>query len=153
MEEAARLAVESVRKGWGGPFGAVVARDGEIVGRGQNRVLLSGDPTAHAEMEAIRAAVRSVGAGPPTWLTGCDLHTIGAPCPMCMGAAYWARLDRVHYSCDAEAARRIGFADADQYEDLARPEGERLLPMRRIHPELGEQAFREWCEKPDRRLY
>jgi guanine deaminase len=153
MEEAARLALESVRGGWGGPFGAVIARDREIVGRGQNRVLLSGDPTAHAEIEAIRASVRAIGAGPPAWLAGCELYTIGSPCPMCIGAVYWAKLDRVHYACDAEAARRIGFADAAQYEDLARPEDERLLPMRRIHSELGERAFREWSEKPDRRLY
>lgn len=182
MEEAVRLAVESVRNGWGGPFGALVVREGEIVARGQNRVLLTGDVTAHAEIEAIRAAVRAINPHAPSipaerrseshleavprpagssdpepmrarMLMGHELYTVAAPCPMCLGAIYWARLDSVHYSCGLEAAREIGFSDAAQFEDIARPEAKRLLPMRQIHPELGERAFREWSEKPDRHPY
>ena len=182
IEEAAELAVESVRNGWGGPFGAVIVKDGEIVARGQNRVLLTGDPTAHAEIEAIREAVRIVNPYAPTipgerrneahlqlvprpegssdpaperarMLMGYELYTTGAPCPMCMGAIYWARLDRVFYSCGTEAAEAAGFSDAFVYEDLAKPEGERLIPMRQIHPELGEPAYRAWSEKPDRHPY
>lgn len=182
MEEAVRLAVESVRNGWGGPFGAVVVRDGEIVARGQNRVLLTGDVTAHAEIEAIRKATQIVNPYGPTipaerqneshlelvprpegssdpaperarMLMGHELYASGAPCPMCLGAVYWARLDRVYYSCGVEATRAIGFSDAVIYEDLARPESERSIHMQQVHPELGERAYREWSDKPDRHPY
>jgi guanine deaminase len=161
IEETVRLALESVGKGWGGPFGAVVVKDGEIVARGQNRVLLTGDPTAHAEMEAIRNAVRILGPGAPDapaperprMLTGCELYATGEPCPMCMGAVSWARLERVYYSCDIQAAEAIGFDDRLVYEELAKPGDERLVPMRQIFPELGERAYRAWSEKPDRRPY
>jgi guanine deaminase len=170
IEEAVRLAIESVRNGWGGPFGAVVVRDGEIVARGQNRVLLTGDVTAHAEIEAIRQAIqtlhpsqlelvpRPAGSEDPAprrarMLMGYELYTTGAPCPMCMGAIYWARLDRVAYASGVEAARAAGFSDAFIYEDLARPEGERSIPLRQVHPELGEQAYEEWMRKPDRHPY
>lgn len=182
MEEAARLAVESVENGWGGPFGAVIVRDGEIIARGQNRVLLTGDVTAHAEIEAIRKAVQVVNPYAPTipqdrqdeshlalvprapgsadpapqrarMLMGYELYATGAPCPMCMGAIYWARLDRVHYACGVEAAREAGFSDQFVYEDLARPAGDRLIPMCQVHPELGERAFRAWVAKSDRHPY
>lgn len=182
MEEAVALAVESVRNGWGGPFGAVIVRDGEIVARGQNRVLLTGDVTAHAEIEAIRKATLVVNPYAPTipeerqneahlelvarpegsddpvpararMLMGHVLYTTGAPCPMCMGAICWARLDAVYYSCGVDAAHVIGFADAALYEDLAKPEHERRIPMERIHPELGARAFRAWADKPNRHPY
>lgn len=182
IEEAVRLAVESVRNGWGGPFGALIVKDGEIVARGQNRVLLTGDVTAHAEIEAIRKAVQIVNPYAPTipeerrneahlelvqgpegladpaperarMLMGYDLYATGAPCPMCMGAIYWARLDHVFYSCGVEAADAIGFSDSWLYEELARPEGERLIQMKQIHPQLGERAYRAWSEKPDRHYY
>ena len=182
IEETVRLATESVRNGWGGPFGALVVKDGEIVARGQNRVLLTGDPTAHAEVEAIRNAVRILNPHAPTipeehrneahlelvprpegsadpaperarMLMGYELYTTGAPCPMCMGAIYWARLDRVYYSCGIEAAAAIGFSDRFVYEDLAKHEGERLIPMEQVHPELGERAYRAWSEHPRRHPY
>jgi guanine deaminase len=182
IEETVRLAVGSVRNGWGGPFGAVIVRDGEIVSRGQNRVLLTGDVTAHAEIEAIRKAIQVLNPHAPTideehandahleltplpegspdpapararMLMGCELYATGAPCPMCWGAIYWARLDRVYYSCSAKAAEAIGFGDAFLYEELAKPEHERLIPMRQVHPELGERAYRAWSEKRDRHLY
>ena len=182
VEEAVRLALESVENGWGGPFGALIVKDGEIVARGQNRVLLTGDVTAHAEIEAIRKAIEVVNPYAPTiarehqnkghlelvprpegsadpaperarMLMGHELYTTGAPCPMCMGAIYWARLDRVHYSCGVEVAEAAGFSDAFVYEDLGRPETERLVPMHQVHPELGERAFRAWADKPDRHPY
>jgi guanine deaminase len=182
IEEAVRLAVESVRNGWGGPFGALVVKDGEVVARGQNRVLLTGDVTAHAEIEAIRKATQVVNPYAPTipedrqneahlelvprpagsddpaprrarMLMGYELYATGAPCPMCMGAIYWARLDRVYYSCGVEAAEAIGFSDSFVYEDLARPAAERLVPMEQIHSELGERAYRAWAQKPDRHPY
>ena len=182
IEEAVTLALESVRNGWGGPFGAVIVRDGEIVARGQNRVLLTGDVTAHAEMEAIRKAAQVINPYAPTiseerqneahlelvprpdgsadpaperarMLMGHELYTTGAPCPMCMGAIYWARLDCVYYSCGVDAAHAIGFDDAVQYEDLAKPETERLIRTQQIYPELGEQAYRAWSDKLDRHPY
>ena len=182
MEEAVRLAVQSVQNGWGGPFGALVVKDGKIVARGQNRVLLTGDVTAHAEIEAIRKAIQIVNPYAPTiseerqneahlelapraegsadpaperarMLMGYELYATGAPCPMCMGAIYWARLDRVYYSCGVEAAHAAGFSDAFVYEDLARPESTRSLPMQQLHPELGEQAYQAWSEKPNRHPY
>ena len=161
IEETVRLALESVRNGWGGPFGALVAKDGEIVARGQNRVLLTGDPTAHAEVEAIRNAVRVLSPSAPEspdpeqarMLIGHELYTTGEPCPMCMGAVYWARLERVYYSCDIQAAEEIGFRDRFVYEELAKPGDERLIATRQIHPELGARAYRAWSEKPDRHPY
>ena len=182
IEETVRLAIESVQNGWGGPFGAVIVKGGQIVARGQNRVLLSGDVTAHAEIEAIRKAIQVVNPYAPTiaeerqneahlelvsrpdgspdavtkrsrMLMGYELYTTGVPCPMCMGAIYWARLDAVYYSCGLEAAAAIGFCDGLFYEDLGKPESERLAPMRQVHPEIGEQAYRAWLEKPDRHPY
>ena len=182
MEEAVRLATESVRNGWGGPFGAVIVKDGEIVARGQNRVLLTGDVTAHAEIEVIRKAVQVLNPYAPSipeerqneahlelvprpegspdpapmrarMLMGHELYTSGAPCPMCMGAIYVARLDRVHYSCGVDAASAAGFSDAFLYEDLAKPESERGIHMQQIHPELGERAYRAWSDKADHHPY
>ena len=163
-----KLAIQSVENGWGGPFGAVVVKDGTVVARGQNRVLLTRDPTAHAEIEAIRTAVQS--ASSPTsseegqrradsnaaaahMLAGHELYTVGAPCPMCLGAIYWADLERVYYSCGLEATRDIGFSDAFFFEELLKPEEERTIPVRQIHPELGAQAYRAWLAKPERQLY
>ncbi|AEW98459.1 nucleoside deaminase [Streptantibioticus cattleyicolor] len=182
LTEAVRLATEAVERGWGGPFGAVITRDGEIVARGQNRVLLTGDPTAHAEVEAIREAARRLTPHAPTisaehrdegtlacvprpegsddplprrarMLKGCALYVSGAPCPMCMSAAYWARLDAVYFSCGFEATREIGFDDAFQYEDFQKPLDERRIRIEQIHPELGATAYAAWSRKPDRHPY
>lgn len=171
MAEACRLAEESVREGWGGPFGAVIARDGEIFGRGQNRVLRTGDPTCHAEVEAIRDAVSNLGSGATLelvdrpegsddpverrarMLLGTELYASGAPCPMCLSAIYWARIDVVHFANDWDDARAIGFDDAHQYEDLARPLDERRVPLRRLRPDLGRAALDAWSARSDRHPY
>lgn len=182
MEEACRLAKEAVRNDWGGPFGAVIARDGEIVATGQNRVLLTGDLTAHAEVEAIRRAVqvlnpqapaipkhrraastlqlvpRPEGSSDPLphrarMLMGMDMYSVGIPCPMCMGAIYWARLDSVRFASDLEATRELGFDDSFQYEDFARPLDERRIDIAQLRPDLGARAYRAWAEKPDRHPY
>lgn len=182
MEEACRLAEEAVRNEWGGPFGAVIARDGEIVATGQNRVLLTGDLTAHAEVEAIRKAVhvlnvhapaiakerraastlelvpRPVNSSDPLphrarMLMGMEMYTVGIPCPMCMGAVYWARLDSVRFASDLEATRELGFDDSFQYEDFARPLHERRIDIAQLRPDLGARAYRSWAEKPDRHPY
>jgi guanine deaminase len=171
MAEACRLAEEAVQEGWGGPFGAVIALDGEIVGRGQNRVLLTGDPTCHAEVEAIRDAVARIGAAETLalvdrpegsddtvpqrarMLLGAELYTSGAPCPMCMSAIYWARIGSVRFANDWEAARSVGFDDAFQYEDFARPLAERRLPIAPFRPDLGRPALDAWAAKTDRHPY
>ncbi|MGN9838853.1 nucleoside deaminase [Nonomuraea sp. H19] len=182
MAEAVRLAAESVTKGWGGPFGAVIVKDGEILARGQNRVLLTGDPTAHGEVEAIRKAVQVLNPEAPSvseehqnestlelvprpdgspdplperarMLMGCSLYTSGYPCPMCMSAIYWSRIDAVHFSADLEATRKIGFDDAFQYEDFTRPLDQRKIQVDQISPELGAQAYAAWTNKRDHHPY
>lgn len=170
MAEACRLAEESVTEGWGGPFGAVIVLNGQIIGRGQNRVIRTGDPTCHAEMEAIRDAAgrrgqqmlelvpRPAGSDDPApqrarMLMGAELFASGAPCPMCMSAIYWARIDTVWFANDWEAARSVGFDDANQYEDLARPLSERRLAIARLRPDLGEPALRAWAHRTDRHPY
>ena len=183
LSEAIRLATESVEEGWGGPFGAVITRDGEIVARGQNRVLLTGDPTAHAEVETIRKAVQRLNpeapsiseehqnestleymqrpAGSPDpvperarMLKGCTIYISGAPCPMCMSAIYWARIDAVYFANDLEATRAIGFDDAFQYEDFALPWSERRIKVtEHFERELGLKAFEAWMAKKDRHPY
>jgi len=170
MAEACRLAEEAVCEGLGGPFGAVIVRDGEILGRGQNRVLGTGDPTCHAEIEAIRDAAatlgeemlvlidRPEGSDDPVprrarMLVGAELYTSGAPCPMCLSAIYWARIDAVHFANDWAAARAVGFDDALQYEDFARPLEDRRVPLHRFRPDLGREALDAWATKPDRHPY
>ncbi|WP_043263392.1 nucleoside deaminase [Streptomyces sp. CT34] len=182
IAEAVRLATESVDKGWGGPFGAVIVRDGEIVARGQNRVLLTGDPTAHAEVETIRKAAQILNPEAPSiaeehqnestleyvprpegspdpvperarMLQGCSIYSSGAPCPMCMSAIYWSRLDAVYFSCGLEDTRRIGFDDAFQYEDFRRPLDQRRITIRQIYPELGAGAYEAWSHRVDHHAY
>ena len=182
MEEACRLAAESVRNNWGGPFGAVIARGGEIIARGQNRVLLTGDITAHAEIETIRKAVQVLNGEAPSiskenqnqstlelvprpegspdpvaerarMLMGMDIYISGAPCPMCMSAIYWARLDSVRFASDLEATSRIGFDDAFQYQDFAKPLAERRIDIEQFRPDLGAQAYKVWTDKADRHPY
>ncbi len=170
MALAAQLGAESVRLGRGGPFGAVIARDGAVVATGQNRVLATGDPTLHAEIDAIRNAAaalfpgtlelvpRAVGSDDPApqrsrMLLGHRIYASGFPCPMCMSAIYWARLDGLYYACDIEDARAIGFDDAPQYEDFARPDAARRIPIRQVGRDAGLAAFALWDNTPDRHPY
>ncbi len=149
LREAIRLAVESARSG-GGPFGAIVTRGGEIVARGTNRVTAGHDPTAHAEIEAIREACRRLET---FQLGGCEVYSSSEPCPMCMGALYWARPDRVFYASDRTAAAAAGFDDQFIYDELARALDARDLETRRIAlPEAGEE-FAAWLANAARREY
>ncbi|MSR63100.1 MAG: nucleoside deaminase [Planctomycetes bacterium] len=142
---ASELARQSIAEG-GGPFGAVVVRERRIVGRGLNRVVLTRDPTAHAEIVAL--AAQELGTHE---LTGCELFSSCEPCPMCLGAIHWARIARVHFACDRHDAAAAGFDDLAFYAELAGPLGERVLPLLADGRELGLTVFRAWLAKPDRR--
>ena len=147
--EAIRLASANVENG-GGPFGAVIARGGEIIATGVNRVTANCDPTAHAEVSAIRAAAQKLGTFN---LSGCDIYSSCEPCPMCLGAIYWARLDRLFYGNTKADAARIGFDDAFIYKELALPLSERTLRAEQL---LGKEAiatFEAWEQKTDKTPY
>jgi tRNA(Arg) A34 adenosine deaminase TadA len=150
MREAIRLSRAKMKAGCGGPFGAVVVRNGRIVARGWNQVTSGNDPTAHAEVTAIREACRKLGT---FQLDDCDLYTSCEPCPMCLGAIYWARPRRVFYACTRKDAARIGFDDDLIYRELARPNARRQRKMRQLLRGEGLVAFREWSGKADRTDY
>ena len=150
MRRAIELSFEAIRQGRGGPFGAVVARDGLILATGSNQVLSTNDPTAHAEIVAIRSACRAIGS---YRLAGCELYTSCEPCPMCLGAILWSRLDRVYYGNTREDAARIGFDDAEFYEQMSVPLSRRGIPFLRLLCDEARLAFEEWNRMEDKRLY
>lgn len=150
MSRAIALSLENVRSNNGGPFGAVVVKDGEIVGEGANQVLATNDPSAHAEVVAIREACRKLST---FQLTGCEIYSSCEPCPMCMGLIYWSRPERVYYANTAADAARIGFDDDFIYHELARDPQNRSLKMEQIMRDEALIAFREWDKKPDKVRY
>ncbi len=150
MRAAVSLGREGMTTDGGGPFGAVVVCDGKIVGRGHNQVTTSLDPTAHAEIMAIREACRSLGRFD---LRGCELYTSCEPCPMCLAAIYWARLEKVYYACTRHDAAEIGFDDNFIYEQLPLEIAQRSLPMEQIARESSLGLFREWLANPNRIAY
>src|SRR5688572_13696706 len=150
MQEAIRLSLEMMRAGKGGPFGAIVVRDGEIIGRGWNQVTSANDPTAHAEIVAIREACRNAGA---FLLEGAELYASCEPCPMCLSAVYWARIRRVYYAAGRRDAAEAGFLDEMIYEELAREASQRRIPCIGLGREQALAAFREWKQKSDRIPY
>ena len=149
MNEAVKEAKIGVEKGDGGPFGAVIVKNGEIIGRGHNRVLLKNDPTAHAEIEAIRDASKNINNFD---LSGCEIYITAKPCPMCFGAIHWARLDRVYYGATSRDAAKIGFDDEKFYKII---KGEIPDNIEFIYMECKEclDVFKEWYEKEDKKLY
>ena len=150
IERAIELSERSVQEG-GGPFGAVVVKDGEIVAEGTNRVTLDNDPTAHAEVRAIRTACDLLGTFD---LGGCELYASCEPCPMCLGAIYWSRIRRVYYANTREDAARIRFSDEDIYDEMARPPDERrIVSLVRVHSARAGDAFEHWIRKRDRTPY
>ena len=150
MQEAVEMAIENVRAGRGGPFAALVVRDGEVVARGTNLVTSSQDPTAHAEVVAIRRACRSLNT---FQLDGCDLYTSCEPCPMCLGAIYWARLDRVFYAGTREDAAAAGFDDHFIYDEIALAPAERHITMIPMMRDEAQRAFDAWTDHEDRIAY
>jgi len=150
MRRAIALSAEKMRAGLGGPFGALIARRGKIVAEGFNQVTSNNDPTAHAEVVAIRAACRALGS---FGLQGCEMYTSCEPCPMCLGAIYWARLDRVYYANTRADAAIIGFDDDHIYREFDKPIDGRAVPFIRLGSTEARQIFQEWLEKPDKIPY
>jgi guanine deaminase len=150
MARAIELSIENVRSGRGGPFAAVVVKDGKIIAEAANCVTSTNDPTAHAEVMAIRLACKKLSTFE---LKGCDIYTTCEPCPMCLGAIYWARPTRVYFGGTAADAAKAGFDDSFIYEEIARPHGSRKIPMVAMMREEALAAFRAWQEKSDKIAY
>lgn len=150
MEEAVRLAVENVKNGTGGPFGAVVVKDGKVIAACANTVTPDNDPTAHAEVNAIREACRQLKS---FQLTGCEIYCSCEPCPMCLGAIYWARPEKVYYACTKEDAADGGFDDSFIYREIALPPAERSIPFLHRQEKGAGEEFRLWINKTDKTAY
>ena len=150
MREAIRLSFETMRSNTGGPFGAVIVKDGKIIARGFNRVLETNDPTAHAEVVAIREACKAFN---DFQLTGCTVYTSCEPCPMCLAAIYWARPDKVFFGNTKKDAAVIEFDDQFIYDEIDRAFGDRKIPMTQLLHEEALKAFEEWMNKSDRKKY
>jgi guanine deaminase len=150
MARAIQLAVENVRSASGGPFGAVIVRDGGIVAEGANQVTSINDPTAHAEVLAIRGACAKLKTFE---LHGCDIYTSCEPCPMCLGAIYWARLTRIYFASAAVDASKAGFDDSLIYREIAQPHAQRTIPMIQVMRDESLAAFRAWEEKTNKIAY
>ena len=150
MARAIALSLENVGSGRGGPFAAVVVKEGEIVAESANCVTVTNDPTAHAEMMAIREACKKLGSFE---LEDCEIYTSCEPCPMCLGAIYWARPARVYFANTAADAAKAGFDDAFIYQEMARPHSQRKIPMIQMMRDEALAAIRAWEEKPDKISY
>lgn len=150
LREAIRISVEMMRAGKGGPFGAVVVKDGQIIGRGCNEVTSTNDPTAHAEIVAIREACRKIGS---FRLDGCVIYSSCEPCPMCLSAIYWARIGKIFYSGTRKDAAEAGFRDDFIYDEIPLPPGERKVAAEQLLPDGALAAFAEWKAKPDKTFY
>jgi guanine deaminase len=150
MRRAIDLARDGMNQGAGGPFGAVVVKDGVIVGEGWNRVLASNDPTAHGEITAIRDACEKLGTFS---LEGCEIHTTGQPCPMCLGAIHWARIRKIYYGFRIEDAAAIGFDDSEFFRQMALPPERRAIPSQELCREEALFLTREYAALPDKQHY
>jgi guanine deaminase len=150
MARAIQLSVENVRSGRGGPFGTVIVKDGVVIAEAANQVTTLNDPTAHAEVLAIRGACQKLGGFE---LRGCDLYTSCEPCPMCLGAIYWARIGKVYFGNFAADAAKVGFDDSAIYAEIAQPHAQREIPMVQMMREQALAAFRAWEESQKKILY
>jgi len=150
MDRAIDLARIGMNQNHGGPFGCVIVKDEQIVGEGHNRVTTSNDPTAHAEVVAIRDACKHLGT---FQLTGCDVYTSCEPCPMCLGALYWARPDRIFYAANRKDASDAGFDDSFIYDEISVPAPERSITTNSLNRDKALKLFDEWEEKEDKIAY
>lgn len=150
LREAIRLSIEKMEANEGGPFGAVVVRNGEIVGRGWNQVTSTNDPTAHAEVVAIRDACSHL----KTYsLAECEIYSSCEPCPLCLAAIYWSRLDAIYYAATCDDAAAAGFDDRHFYREITKPVGERAIPMQQALRDEALVALQTWMKKEDRIRY
>lgn len=150
MREAIQLSVDSMHAGNGGPFGAIIVKDGKIIAKGSNKVTSTNDPTAHAEVVAIREACKALGT---FQLTGCEIYTSCEPCPMCLGAIYWARPDKMYFANTKSDAAAIGFDDQFIYKEIELDIRKRQLPTEQLLNEEALVAFKEWEQKIDKIKY
>jgi len=150
MARAIELSIENVRSRQGGPFGAVIVKDDRVIAEGTNCVTLVNDPTAHAEVIAIRKACAKLGLFE---LRDCDLYSSCEPCPMCLGAIYWARPARVYFGGTAADASKAGFDDSLIYDELRKPHSQRVIPMIQMMRDEALQAFRYWQNEPNKQAY
>ena len=150
MQEAVTAALKGMQNNEGGPFGCVIVKDGKIIGKGNNKVTSTNDPTAHAEVTAIRDACKNLGS---FQLEGCTIYTSCEPCPMCLGAIYWAGPEKVYYGSTKTDAAHIGFDDDFIYEELKLPYADRSIPFEQLAPEVAITPFQEWATKEDKTEY
>jgi guanine deaminase len=150
LREAIRLSIEKMDGNEGGPFGAVIVRDGQIIGRGWNRVTSTNDPTAHAEVVAIRDACSTL---KKFSLAGCEIYSSCEPCPLCLAAIYWSRLDRIYFAATCDDAAAAGFDDQNFYRELGKAAGERSIPMEQALRDEACVALKAWMKKEDRIRY
>jgi len=150
MQEAIQLSQQGMSNNEGGPFGCIIVKGDEIVGRGNNKVSVNNDPTAHAEVTAIRDACKNLGS---FQLTDCEIYTSCEPCPMCLGAIYWARPKIVYYANNRQDAADIDFDDSMIYEEMAVPIEDRKIPMIPIGRTAAQEVFKAWKDKPDKSVY
>ncbi|MDG1136014.1 MAG: nucleoside deaminase [Bacteroidales bacterium] len=150
MKKAIQLALSNVSENYGGPFGAVVVKDGEIIGKGSNHVTQTNDPTAHAEIVAIREATKKIGSFS---LEGCEIYASCEPCPMCLGAIYWSRIDKLYYAATKEDAAKAGFDDSVIYKEIDLPKDQRSIPSLQILREDAVKVFEDWNESGNKIPY
>ena len=150
MQEAIDLSETGMRNNEGGPFGCVIVKDDKIIGRGNNQVITTNDPTAHAEIVAIREACDTLNT---FLLEGCEVFTSCEPCPMCLAAIYWARADKIYFANTRKDAAEIGFDDSTVYEEINRDLKDRNIPMINFGREAAQKIFKEWSEKKDKTIY
>ena len=150
MQRAIALALDNVKSGRGGPFGALVVKNGKMIAEGTNTVTSTTDPTAHAEIVAIREACKKLGA---FQLTGCEIYASCEPCPMCLAAIYWARLERIYFAGTGNDAAKVGFDDSFVYQEIAKSRARRKILMTQLMREESLEPFRAWELKPDKISY
>ena len=150
MNEATKVALKGIDANEGGPFGCVIVKDGKIVGKGNNKVTSTNDPTAHGEIVAIRNAWKNLNSFE---LNGCILYTSCEPCPMCLGAIYWSRISKVYYGTNQKDAAGQGFDDAFIYKEIPLEHAQRKIPFKQCAPDIAIEAFKKWHEKEDKIMY
>ena len=150
MRQAIELSRRKMNENCGGPFGAIIVRQGKVIGEGWNKVTSTNDPTAHAEVTAIRSACQ---AARDFSLKGCEIYTSCEPCPMCLAAIYWARIDHIFYANTRKDAADIGFDDDFLYKEITLPESARTKPIHRLLPDEAKSVFDEWAQKADKVAY